>query len=535
MYKKFEKNIYLLLVVVVLFMVGCSKEDEKEVAATKDSAVVYLGTRSEPRMGFDPILGFANVDGVSIFHSNLIRLNMDLTIENEFAKEFSISEDGLIYNFKLRDDLLCSDGEKLTAKDVEFTLKKAGETGFVAGLDKIKEIKVINDFEIELSLEEPNSLFIYTICRLPIVPEHAYGENYGLNPIGSGPYKLLSWKKGQQMIVEKNANYFKGEPKLNRITFLFTNEEATLEAAKNGDLDLYNVPYNYVEVNIPNAELLSFKSVGKYCASLPCVPEGRIKEDGRAIGNNVTADPAIRKALNLVINRQDVVDKLMKGHGMPAYGLIDEDQPFYNPETAYKDNNVEEAAKILKEAGWVDIDNDGILEKNGIKAEFPFYASVKDKMMQDIGLMLSEQMKKVGLNPLYEVKAWEEIDKHSHDVVWLLNWGSVEPINIFYLYYGPNAGEGFYNSGYYENAKVDEYIEEAMKATSQEKANEFWKKAQWDGETGFSVRGDAAFLMLVNKNYLYRIKTGFDIGEQGHQPGTMGWCIARNIDEWSWK
>lgn len=506
---------------------------EQDKTQNKDEATVYLGTRSEPQMGFDPLQGFANVDGVSIFHSNLIRVNSDLSIEKEFAKDYSISKDGLEYQFDLRDDVLCSDGEKLTSEDVKFTFEKAGESGFVSGLEEIESIDA-KDNQVIFHLKKPNSLFLYSIGRLPIVPKHAYGENYGDQPIGSGPYVMKNWEKGQQMTVERNKHYFKGEPKLAKITFLFTQEDSTFEMAKKGMIDVYNVPYQYAGIPLEGFELLSFKSVGKFCASLPCVPAGELKKDDAIpIGNDVLADPAIRKAMNIAINRKELVDGPMQGFGAPAYGLVDPDQVFYNPETEYEDNNLEEAKKILDEAGW--IMKDGVRQKDGVKAEFPLYAASKDKMLQDLGLMVSEQLKKIGLQPQYEVKSWEEIDKHMHEAVWVLNWGSVEPINIYYLYYSPIAGEGFYNSGYYKNEKVDEYIEKAMAATTAEEANEYWKKAQWDGTTGFSVRGDAAWLMLANKNYLYQIREGFSIGEQGNQPGTMGWCIARNIENWGFK
>lgn len=501
----------------------------------RDDAVVYLGTRSEARMGFDPLHGFANVDGVSIFHSNLIRLNADMTIEKEVAKEFAVSADGLVYSFTLRDDVRCSDGVPLTAKDVAFTFRKAKENGYVGGLEGIGAIEVSGDHTITFHLKQPNSLFVYTICRLPIVPEHAYKEGYGLNPVGSGPYKMVRWDKGQQMIVEPNPHFFKGAPKLKKVTFLFLAGEVAFEAAKSGRIDVYDVPYTYARINIKGTKFLAFDSVGKFCASLPTVPAGGVNESGMKIGNNVTSNRAIRQAINYGVNRAEMVKGLMYGYGAPAYGLIDKQMPYYNPETDYQDNDVAKARSILAADGWKDSDGDGILEKDGLKAEFPLLVNTKDKLLQSFGMLISEQLKRVGINAVLEVKSWEEIDSRRHSDVWLLNWGSIEPINVYYLYYGPNKGRGFYNSGYYDNPVVNVYIDKALAATTEADANEHWKKAQWDGATGFSVRGDAVWLMLVNKQYLYRVKEGLDIGVSGFQSGTMGWCIARNIHEWEWK
>jgi len=512
--------------------VGPSSAQDK---GEREDMVAYLGTRSEARMGFDPLHGFANVDGVSIFHSNLIRLNSDMSIENELATEFQVLNQGLTYHFVLRDDVKCSDGRLLTAKDVAFTFNQAKESGYVGGLEGISQVEVLGDHEISVHLEKPNSLFVYTICRLPIVPEHAYKEGYGRDPVGSGPYKMVAWDKGQQMIVERNPHYFKGLPKMKRITFLFLAEEAAFEAAKRGQIDLYDVPYTYARLDIQGTRFVAFDSVGKFCASLPTVPAGALNENGMKIGNDVTTHRAIRQAINYGVNRSEMVKGLMYGYGAPAYSLIDKQMPYYNPETDYADNDVDKARAILAADGWVDSDGDGIVEKDGLKAEFPLLVNTKDKLLQSFGMLICEHLKRVGIKAVLEVKSWEEIDSRRHSDVWLLNWGAIEPINVYYLYYGPNKGKGFYNSGYYETPAVNGYIEKALASTDEAEANEYWKKAQWDGETGFSVRGDAAWLMLVNKKYLYRLKDGLDIGVKGFQSGTMGWIIARNIHEWAWK
>lgn len=206
---------------ITLSLTGCGGNDQSKPKTTvkKDSAVVYLGTRSEPRMGFDPMKGFANPDGISIFHSNLLKLNEDLTFEKEVAQDYKISEDGLTYTFTLK-DIKCSDGQPLTAEDVKFSFETAAKNPRVGNLGDIQNIEVKNAKEVVFHMKQPNSLFLYTIARLPIVPKHAYKEGYGQMPIGSGPYKMVKWDKGQQMVVEANEYYFKGKPKLKKITFL---------------------------------------------------------------------------------------------------------------------------------------------------------------------------------------------------------------------------------------------------------------------------------------------------------------------------
>ena len=156
-------------------------------------------------------------------------------------------------------------------------------------------------------------------------------------------------------------------------------------------------------------------------------------------------------------------------------------------------------------------------------------------MLQNVAMLISDQAKRMGINFILEPKSAEEINARQHQDCWLMNYGSLDPMNMFYLYYGPNAGKGYYNISYFNNLKVNGYIESAMSAPNAELANEFWKKAQWDGETGFSVRGDPSMLWIANKNYMYQVKEGFSIGEQQSlQPASMGWAITRNIERWVW-
>ena len=314
---------------ITLSLTGCGGNDQSKPKTTvkKDSAVVYLGPRSEPLMGFDPMKGFANPDGISIFHSNLLKLNEDLTFEKEVAQDYKISEDGLTYTFTLK-DIKCSDGQPLTAEDVKFSFETAAKNPRVGNLGDIQNIEVKNAKEVVFHMKQPNSLFLYTIARLPIVPKHAYKEGYGQMPIGSGPYKMVKWDKGQQMVVEANESYFKGKPKLKKITFLFVNGEAAYQAAKAGNVDLYDTPYNYANSPIQGTTMQDFKSVGKFMMMLPVNNPGAVESaDNRPTGNKVTSDVAIRKALNIGINRSAIVKNLMFGHGAPAYELADSEVP----------------------------------------------------------------------------------------------------------------------------------------------------------------------------------------------------------------
>lgn len=533
-----KKTALSLIMVLILLLTGCQGllvPQRQKPLRSPDEAVLYLGPLSEPEMGFDPILGWANVDGVSIFHSSLLTQDADMNIVKDLVDEYAVSTDGLTYTFRLKEDVKFSDGKNVKSSDVAFTYREAAKSGQVGNLAVVDDVDTPDERTAVVHLKEPNSLFLYSVTRLGIVPEHAYSANYCQNPIGSGPYKLSLWEQGTKLIVEENPLYYGTRPSLKKLTILFCDEYTAFECAQNGELDFYSVSRTYANENIPGMDLLHFKSADRLNISWPTQPSGVFnREDGLPVGNDVTSDGAIRHAISVGIDREALVDEVLSQYGKPAYDLADEEMPWYNEKTAYTDNSISTAKMILQDGGWVDSDGDGIVEKDGLKAEFNFYAASDNRVYQEIAKIVSEQVKQFGVQANVRIKSWDEIDKLRYANPFVLLWGSLSPINIEYLYYGLNGGNGYFNSAYYQNSTVDRYIELALQSTTEKEANEYWKLAQWDGQTGFSYKGDAGWLWLASMDHIFRIKTGLDIGEQGVQNASNGWAILHNITEWRW-
>lgn len=117
----------------------------------------------------------------------------------------------------------------------------------------------------------------------------------------------------------------------------------------------------------------------------------------------------------------------------------------------------------------------------------------------------------------------------------LFGWGSGDPSELYNLYSSNIIGKGvpWNNAGYYKNEKVDEYIDKALASKDENAAIDYWKKAQWDGKTGFSTLGDCTYTWLVNANHLFIADEDLEIGTPVVQP--HGGRILDNIDEWAWK
>ena len=517
-----------------LLLGGCSSKQaensQSEEKEAKKELVLALG--SEPDGGFDPINGWGRY-GSPLFQSTLLKRNQDMNIINDLATGYEVSEDGLTWTVSIREDAKFSDGQPLTSEDVVFTFEKLMESSSTVDLTFVDSVTSKSDYSLEFKLKSPRSTFISNLIATGIVPKKSYTSEYYQNPIGSGPLVLVQWDKGQQIIVKPNENYYGQKPNFDKITFLFLEEDAAFAAAKAGQLDMTAIPPSYASQKIEGMKLTEVSSVDNRGIMFPTVKSGEADADSNPIGNDVTSDLAIRQAINVALDRQAIVDGVLEGYGTKAYSIFDK-MPWWNEETVTTDNDVDLAKKILADGGWIDADGDGILEKDNIKAEFNLVYPSGDQLRQSLAMVVADMVKPIGINIVLEAKTWDEIEAVLHKDAILMGWGSQDPLEMYNVYSSKMKGVEWYNPGYYENQKVDEYMEKALQARSEEEANEYWKKAQWDGETGLSGKGDVPWVWLVNRSHLYLVNDKLDIGKQQIQPHGHGWPLTSNIEQWKW-
>lgn len=529
--------IFMVIGVISLALVGCANnktniQSPKQVESkVKDDLIIAIG--SEPDGGFDPCTGWGRY-GNPLFQSTLIDTDSNMNIVLDLATEYNISDDGLTWTFKLRDDAKFTDGEKLTASDVVFTFETAKASGSVVDLTNMESVEASDDWTVTFKLKKPDSAFVYTVVATGIVPEHAYGPNYGDDPIGSGPFILAQWDKGQQIIMLANEDYYGHISEIKKITVLFMEEDAALAAAKAGQLDVAVTAVSLADQEISGMKLMALKTIDNRGLTLPYIKdEGKVDENGNKIGNNVTSDIAIRRALSYGINRDSLISDVINGYGRPAYTECDS-MPWANEEAIVKYDQ-EKAKEILKDAGWIDSDNDGIREKDGIKAEFNLLYSASDSTRQALATAVSLQAKELGIKITTEGTSWDIIDKRMFSEAVLMGWGAQNPTETYLLYHSDNMGNDYYNPEYFSNATVDKYIDSAMSALDINESMEYWKKAQWDGETGLATQGECPWVWLVNIDHLYYVREGLDIGEQKIHPHGHAWPLVANLKYWKWK
>lgn len=498
--------------------------------AVSDSVIVTMPSTSEPEAGFNPVYGWGAGEHVHepLIQSTLTTTTADLKIGRDLATDYSVSEDGLTWTVTIRDDVKFTDGEPLTASDVAFTYNLCVENSSVNDFTMLKEAVAVDGTTVEFHMNTPFSIWPYTMAIVGIVPEHAYDENYGQNPIGSGRYIMKQWDKGQQVIFEANPDYYGDEVKMKKLTVLFMDEDAALAAAMAGQVDVAHTAASYADQVIDGYGLLRVASVDNRGINLPVDPPG--ERDGRPAGNAVTSAIAIRRAINIGIDREEMIANVLGGYGTPAYSVCDK-MPWYNA-AGQVEYDLEGAVKLLEDAGWIP-GADGIREKDGIRAAFTVMYTPGDSVRQALAEDLANQCAGLGIEVTTEGAGWDvAYDKAlTQPLVW--GWGAHTPMELYNIYHTqPDTGSAEYSP--YTNSAVDSYMEEALKATDLEVSYELWQKAQWDGTTGVTQEGDIPWVWLCNVDHLYYVRNGLQVAEQKIHPHGHGWSIVNNVDQWEW-
>ncbi|TFV63750.1 UNVERIFIED_ORG: ABC transporter substrate-binding protein [Bacillus sp. AZ43] len=522
------------VVLAPLVLGACGSGGSADAGDRSEPAELRLAIGGEPEEGFDPTLGWGRY-GSPLFQSTLLARDADLDVVPDLATDWSVSEDGLVWTVDIRTDAVFTDGEPVTARDVAYTFTTASESGGLTDVTVLDEAVVVDEDTVELRLVRPQSTFVNRLVSLGIVPEHAHGADYARQPVGSGPFRLLQWDQGQQLIVERNDDYYGERPAFERIVFQFTGEDASMAAASAGQVDMVAVPSQLAATEVPGMRLVAVRSVDNRGITFPYVPdEGRTTQDGAPIGNDVTSDLAVRQAVNLAVDREALVEGVLEGFGSPATGPVDA-LPWFEPASAIEDADPARAEQLLEEAGWVDEDGDGVREKDGVPAAFSLLYPADDSLRQGLALAVADMLAPIGLEVSAQGESWDVIDQRLHADAVLFGWGSHDPTEMYNLYSSRQAGVEYWNPGFYADPDVDAHLEAAMAATDQETANEHWRAAQYDGPgTGFGPAGDAAWAWLVNLEHTYLVDECLDVGTPQIEPHGHGWPITAGIAGWRW-
>ena len=506
--------------------------ENAEASNDSESINVYIGG-SIFDSSMDPVKGFMSY-GYPFVNEALIQADTNSEYVADLATDWEVSEDALTYTFNLREGVTFSDGTPFTAEDVVFTyeeVQKNQANNENVDLTKLKSVEADGDYKVVFTLNECYSPFLDTVAMLQIVPSDSYNsETFDTAPIGTGAYKVAQYDTNQQIILQVNGSYWGGTPDIEQVNIISMDQDTAYSNAVSGQLDVVMVGSTYINETIDSMTLHKLETMDVRNVSLPTLTE-QVMKDSQGneynVGNNVTSDIAVRKALSIGINRHEIIDNAFNGEGKPAVNFTD-NLPWASTDD-YEDNQVDEAKKILEDAGWTDADGDGIREKGDLKCSFDLIAPGNDEDRYKLATALAENAKNLGIEINVRNESWDVavVEENTTPIVW--GWGQFSPTVIYSTYDSEMFLEAQYaNVTGYTNADCDAAIEKAFAASNQSDANAAWKEAQAIGDSEYP------YLYLVNIEHSYFVKDNLDISEatQIPHPHGHGSPIICNLKDW---
>lgn len=433
---------------------------------------------------------------------SLITRNPDtLEWEGLIAKSWQISPDGLTITFQMRDDVMFSDGQPLTAEDVAFSfnfimtdaIQAPRERAFY---EKIKEVRANGQYEVVFVYKEPYFEALSLAGTLSIFPKHfyepylktpqAFNESKGLL-LGSGPYRLADpkgWRPdaGSVELLRNDRYWGEVQPSFNRVLWkIIQNDSARLTTYRNGEIDAYGArPKEYA--GLKNDKQIMDKS-HNFEYMPPVAGYSYIGWNQERAGKPTRfADKRVRQAMSYLTDVPRIIQDIFLGYAEPAVS------PFSNTSKQHDANlktfsfNLEKAQALLKEAGYEDRNKDGVLEdKDGKPFTFKLTYFESNEDTQRMVLLLKDLYARAGVKMEPFPQEWpvmlESLNKKDFDAI-TLGWTSGIETDIFQMFHSSQAKTDGDNTISYKNPELDKLIDQARATVDETVRMPLWQQAE---------------------------------------------------------
>mgnify|MGYP006168353019 FL=1 len=453
--------------------------------------------------GLDPHLITA-FNSVIIVQNNiyegLTNIDSDLSVVPGLAKSWDVSSDGLTYTFNLHSGVTFHDGSTMDAVDVISSISRVQNTDIASPLasrvSPIVDMSMVDNETVQLKLNEPFAAILSSLAGIAIVPSEYENdiETLQQTPIGTGPFKFDNWQPNSHIDMSKFANYrTSGLPKLDSVKISFVPESATRQVGlSNGEYDILPGVDPATALQLQGNSNVDIYQTRNLSYTL--------------LGMNVTRPPLdnanVRKAINLLLKRQDIVDGALFGAAVPGGPLSPalETWSMDTSDFSCYNNDVAEAAKLIKDAGITSPIELEILVLP--RQDAKDISQVIQQQLNAGGFEITLANKEIG----EFVQDWRNSD---FDMFVSANGGNPDPDQYFYRTFKTGGSTNVFK---YSDSQIDEWLDEGRKSTSTEERKSIYNKVQeklaCEGPISHIAYGDLS--TAVNK----KIK-GFEIYATG--------------------
>jgi len=481
------------------------------------NAAVPGGTLTEGSIGFpnhiNPLLSITDADRdvTALVYSGLTKINSQGEIIPDLAESFNVSDNGLIYSFKLKKDLTWHDGQPLTTDDIEYTIQKAQDPNLKSPKRAAWEgvrIKKDGPYQIEFILKKPYSSFLEN-TTIGIIPKHIWKNikteafllsEQNLKGIGSGPYKISSLTRDlnglpRSYVLEAFKNYSLGTPKITTLILRFYDNEEQLERAYNqGEIESFG--------SIPPESAEKLKKAGAQVREISLPRSFAVFFNQN---QTIFSDKNIRQAIDLATDKQKIVDEILHGYGTILDYPVPPGSIGYIEDKPEEQTSPQKAIELLEKNGW-QRGEDGIftktdkLKKTTTKLEF-ILSTANVPELKDTANELAEQWKKVGIRAVVQVYDLSDLDQNL-----------IRPRKFEALLFGESLGRdsdlySFWHSSQrlapglnisqYTNSTADKLLEEARQAKDLETKADKYERFQQE------LVKDVPVVFLYSPSFLY--------------------------------
>jgi len=529
----------------LLAAAGCSGADDPPPlagtgdpgagAAVDNGGTVVVGEEVEPgELNCLRVSDTVSVGICRLVCDTLLGYGPNLEIVPRLAESFDTSPDGTSITFHLRPDARWHDGERVTSKDVLYTIRQVRDPGSMiqgnvpAYFEKLVSITAPDDHTVVAVYREPNPLLYQAWSRVFIMPAHlpfAPGATTPQDraPIGSGPFAFGSWKAGESLVLDAFDRYPLGRPHVDHLVFRFASDaHSRLLALGTGEMDLAGVRPADLEGLPPDRP---FDTLRYLTQRVSFILWNIAKPD------SLFADARVRKAMSLGVDRQGYIQHVRRGNDVPAVSTIPPGSWAHDPSLEPLPYDPNGAAKLLAEAGFSDRDGDGVLERGDRRAEFTLLILSGQPEQDSFASMMKEQLASVGVVVHIQTFEWkvllEKVKGGAFDAA-VYQWKLDEDPDPYDFFNSSQARSG-QNYGGYSNAEVDRLSEEGRSTLDQAKRASLYHAIEriLHEEQPYMFISHQGSITGVAKR-LRGVKTGVN-GIWGWTPGPLSWWIPAGL------
>ncbi|MEN8143472.1 MAG: ABC transporter substrate-binding protein [Gemmatimonadota bacterium] len=418
-----------------------------------------------------------------LLFTTLVRFDSDFEAAPGLAESWELTDTAVV--FHLREDVSWHDGVPVTAEDVSFTFERAKDSALAsplasAFLENVDSAEVLDSHTIRFTFGVVHAQALEDFFWAPvpkhllegISPEEMARADYNRAPVGSGPYRLVRWEVNRMLVFEANPDFspsLGGPPNFPRVVYRIIPDATTRTAElQSGGIDIDGPlgPASAPEVDAdPSTVLHRF-------------PWRQFSYIGWNTKRPLLANPAVRRALTMAIDRETILASVLEGYGAVASGIIPPWSP-YAPDLAPLPYAPDSAAAILDREGWIDSDGDGVRDKDGVPLRFELLTNQRSAIYPDMAQIVQAQLADIGVVAVPRMLEWQTVlamhRSRDFDAVltnWVLDNFRVDPRILFHSRYAamPNSA----NRSGYENETADRLMDEGARTTEAGSAKLIW-------------------------------------------------------------